>query len=84
MIQDLSRMEDAMNFNDEKRDPEYEICLCRHVTRAEIEKIIRQKKPKNLQELCEVANVGNKCGGCREDLEMVLNDVYSGNAVTEA
>ena len=36
-----------------------------------------EKKIKDLKELCEVANVGNKCGGCREELMYILDDVWA-------
>ena len=36
-----------------------------------------EKKIKDLRELCEVANVGNKCGGCREELMFILDDVWA-------
>ncbi|MGI6178279.1 MAG: (2Fe-2S)-binding protein [Eubacterium sp.] len=58
-------------------DPEYEVCLCRHVKRREIEKFIRESGVKTLKELCEKGKVGDKCGGCREDLETILNEVLA-------
>ncbi len=56
---------------------DFEVCLCYHTTRGEVEDLIREKNIKTLKELCEVANIGNKCGGCREDLENILNDVLA-------
>ena len=46
-------------------------------TRGEVEDIIREKKITNLKDLCEIAKVGDKCGGCREDLQMILDDVLA-------
>ena len=65
-----------MNMKDEKHQPEYEICLCRHVTRGQVEKIIRDKGIRDIDVLCREANVGNKCGGCREDLAMLLDEIW--------
>lgn len=62
----------------DKQSREYEVCLCKHTTRGYVEDIIKEKNIKTLKELCEVADTGNKCGGCREDLEEILNDVIRG------
>lgn len=56
---------------------EYEVCLCYHTTRGEVEDIIRETGVDNLKDLCNVAKVGDKCGGCREDLEMILTEVLA-------
>jgi len=61
-------------------DPEYEVCLCRHVKRCEIEKFIRESGVRTLKDLCEQGKVGDKCGGCREDLETILNEVLAQEA----
>ena len=58
----------------DKKAKDYEVCPCRHVTRGMIEDIIREKKIRNLKVLCETANVGNKCGGCREMLEEIIKE----------
>ncbi len=54
---------------------EYEVCLCCHTTRGQVEDLIRETGVDNLKDLCATANIGNKCGGCREDLQMILDDV---------
>lgn len=61
----------------DKKSREYEVCACRKVTRGQIEDIVREQHIDNLKELCEKANVGNKCGGCREDLEQIMNEVLA-------
>ncbi|MGC2874112.1 (2Fe-2S)-binding protein [Ihubacter sp. rT4E-8] len=61
----------------DKTSRDYEVCLCYHTTRGQIEDIIRETGITTLKELCETAKVGNKCGGCREDLQMILDDVLS-------
>ena len=52
----------------DKTAREYVVCPCRKVTRGEVEDIVREKHIDNLKDLCEAANAGNKCGGCREML----------------
>lgn len=61
----------------DKKSRDYEVCLCYHTTRGEVEDIIKEKKITNLKDLCEIAKVGDKCGGCREDLQMILDDVLA-------
>ena len=52
--------------------PEYEICLCHKKTVADVLNIIKETGAENLKELCEKGNIGNKCGGCREELDKLL------------
>lgn len=59
----------------DKTSRDYEVCLCYHTTRGEVEDYIRREKPDGLKALCEGMQIGNKCGGCREDLQMILDDV---------
>lgn len=59
----------------DRKSRDYMICLCYKITRGEVEDIIREQGIKDLRELCEVAHIGDKCGGCREDLQMVLDDI---------
>lgn len=59
----------------DKKSKDYEICACRHVTRGQVEDIIKEKHIKDLKELCQVANIGNKCGGCREMLDELLTEI---------
>lgn len=55
---------------------DYEICACKHVTRGQVEDIIKEKEIKDLVVLCQVADIGNKCGGCREDLDNLLTEIW--------
>ena len=59
---------------DYKHEKSYEVCLCKHVTRGEVEDFIRRNRVTDLKVLCAQMNIGNKCGGCREDLEMILQE----------
>lgn len=63
----------------DRNSRDYQVCLCRRVTRGEIEDIIRKEGITDLVTLCKVSNTGNVCGGCREDLEMILNHVPDKN-----
>ena len=50
----------------DKNSREYEVCVCRHVTRGTIEDYIRENNVTDLKELCKALNMGNVCGACRE------------------
>lgn len=62
-------------MEDPRKDPEYEICLCRHIKRAEVKKLIKEQNIYDLKTLCKKGRVGDKCGGCREDLQQLLDDI---------
>ena len=53
-------------------DPDYEVCLCRHIKTKDVLNIIKDKHISCLRDLCEIAGVGDKCGGCREELAALL------------
>ena len=59
-----------MYIDGKSRD--YMICVCRNVTLGEVEDIIRTQHITDLAELCKIANVGNKCGACREMLQELI------------
>lgn len=57
----------------DKTSRDYEVCACRHTTRGQIEDFVRETRTDNLKEVCEKLNTGNKCGGCREMIEEIIN-----------
>ena len=54
------------------QNPEYEICLCRRLKVKDVEEFISNNNVLTLKELCERMHIGDKCGGCREELEILL------------
>ncbi len=58
----------------DKTSPEYVVCLCRGMTRRQVEEAIEQTGVTTLKELCSTVKVVDKCGGCREDLEAILTE----------
>ena len=58
----------------DKKSRDYEVCLCYHTTRGEIEDLIKETGITDLKELCSIAKIGDKCGGCREDIEAIIKD----------
>ena len=57
----------------DKSSREYEVCLCRHVTRGEIEDFVEETGILDLKEVCEKLNIGNKCGACREMIQEIID-----------
>ncbi|MCI8609394.1 MAG: (2Fe-2S)-binding protein [Firmicutes bacterium] len=61
----------------DKKSRDYEVCPCRHVTRGQIEDIVKEQRIDNLKELCQVSGAGTKCGGCREMIEQIMNETLA-------
>lgn len=59
-----------MYIDGKSRD--YKICVCKNKTLGEVEDMIRRQHITDLKTLCETADIGNKCGACREMLEELL------------
>ncbi len=54
------------------KEPDYMICVCKKKTLGEVQEFIRANRITDLKALCEKADIGNKCGACREMLEELL------------
>lgn len=52
------------------------VCVCKKHTKKEIIDFIRENDIKDLITLRNMMNTGNKCGGCGEDLEQLLEIAY--------
>lgn len=59
----------------DKNSREYEVCVCRHVTRGTIEDYIRENNVTDLKELCKALNMGNVCGACREMIMEIATSI---------
>ncbi|CCZ80476.1 hypothetical protein CE91St19_03890 [Odoribacter laneus] len=51
------------------------ICHCFEVSREEIEKAIREKGLKTIEEVGENTNAGTGCGGCQEQIQEILDKI---------
>lgn len=51
------------------------ICHCFEVSREEIEKAIRGKGLKTIEEVGENTNAGTGCGGCQEQIQEILDKI---------
>ena len=56
----------------EGKSKDYMICTCRGITLGEAEGFIRKHGITDLKTLCKEANIGNKCGACREMLDELI------------
>lgn len=61
----------------DKKSRDYEVCLCDHITRGQIEDFVKETKINNLKDLCETMPVGKRCGGCRLEIEEIMNEVLA-------
>lgn len=57
----------------DKNSREYEVCVCRHVTRGAIEDFIKESGVTDLKEVCAQMNMGNVCGACRETVMEIID-----------
>jgi bacterioferritin-associated ferredoxin len=63
-----------------KNSRDYEVCLCYHITRGDVEDFLAESGIRDLKTLCDQMPVGDKCGGCREDLDMIIQDLKAREA----
>ena len=56
-----------------KMNDDFKICLCKDKTKGEVFEIIKESNIHDLKSLRSIADVGNVCGGCAEDLETLIN-----------
>ena len=49
----------------DKNSREYEVCLCYHITRGDVEDFLKETGIRDLKTLCQEMPVGDKCGGQR-------------------
>ena len=51
------------------------ICHCFEVSREEIDKAIRERNLKTVEEVGEATNAGTGCGGCQERIQEILDEI---------
>lgn len=51
------------------------ICNCNEIYRSEIEKAIKEKNLKTVEEVGEATGAGTICGGCIDDIQMILDEI---------
>lgn len=56
----------------DRKSKDYMICTCRNMTLGEAESFIHEHGITDLKTLCKEANIGNKCGACREMLDELI------------
>ena len=52
-----------------------EICHCNEVMKSVIEKAIREKHLRTIEEVQDATQAGTVCGGCIPDIEEILNEI---------
>ncbi len=72
-----------MFYEIDRKSPEFIICLCRGITRKQTIDFILENHIEDLKTLCEKMPIGDRCGGCREDLEKLLLEVMADEGVLD-
>lgn len=60
------------------------VCTCFGVTDEEIERMIQENSLQSVEEVTNYCKAGGGCGGCRGDIQTLLDKVHQQNAVPEA
>ncbi len=58
------------------KDKDFLVCPCKKKTKGELEEIVRKNRITDVAVLIQTADAGNKCGGCREDLQQIIDLVW--------
>lgn len=59
------------------------VCTCFGVTDEEIERMIQENKLQSVEDVTNYCKAGGGCGGCRGDIQTLLDKVHQQNAVPE-
>ena len=51
------------------------ICTCNEITQGEIEKAIREKQLKTIEEVGDETTAGTVCGGCVDEIYLLLEKI---------
>lgn len=51
------------------------VCHCMSVTRAEIEKLILEKKAKTAVDIANLTQAGTVCGGCIPEIDKIIENL---------
>lgn len=56
------------------------VCVCFGVTEKEIETVVRENKLSTVEEVTNYTKAGGGCGGCREEIQLLLNKIHGASA----
>jgi NifU-like protein len=59
------------------------VCTCFNVTDVEIEKAIRENNLKTVEEVTNFTKAGGGCGGCKEQLQEILDKINGSSSSKE-
>jgi len=63
----------------DRNSREYELCVCRHITRGQVEDFVKDSGLTDLKEICTQMNVGNVCGACRGMILEIIDEAIAAN-----
>mgnify|MGYP003549677118 CR=1 FL=1 len=58
---------------------EYELCVCRHITRGQVEDFVKENGSTDFKEVCTQMNIGNVCGACRGMIMEIVDEAVAAN-----
>ncbi len=51
------------------------LCVCNEISEAEVEKAIREKHLKTIEEVGDETTAGTMCGGCVDEIYLLLEKI---------
>lgn len=62
-------------MNHEPMNPETIICTCNEISYGEVEKAIREKQLKTIEDVGDATTAGTMCGGCVDEIYLLLEKI---------
>ncbi len=56
-------------------NPDTIICTCNEISHGEIEKAIREKQLKTIEDVGDATAAGTMCGGCVDEIYLLLEKI---------
>ena len=63
----------------DRNSREYELCVCKHITRGQVEDFVKENGSTDFKEVCTQMNIGNVCGACRGMIMEIVDEAVSAN-----
>ncbi len=61
----------------DRNSREYELCVCKHVTRGQVEDFVKENGSTDFKEVCAQMNIGGVCGACRGMIMEIVDEAVA-------
>ena len=63
----------------DRNSREYELCVCKHITRGQVEDFVKENNSTDFKEVCAQMNIGGVCGACRGMIMEIVEEAMAAN-----